>query len=139
MAANGMLTVNTTLEDFCFQVYIEVSLIQYDRVLEPKLFTGVKYFYELNEILAFPLNFKDLTPLTRLAINIFNFDSDNMDKPIASTVVELFDSKQRLRQGTWNLQLHLNKEADIKLNSETPGLTDDPTTLEINNILRSIH
>jgi len=59
--------------------------------------------------------------------------------PIASTVVDLFDSKHRLRQGTWNLQLHHNKKADTRLNSETPGLTNDTTTLEINNILRGVH
>jgi hypothetical protein len=51
----------------------------------------------------------------------------------------LFDSKRRLRQGTWNLQLHLDKAADTSLDSQTPGLTEDPTTLEINNILRGIH
>ncbi|MFO0118224.1 MAG: hypothetical protein ACK521_11635 [bacterium] len=103
------------------------------------MFTGVKYFYELKEVLTFPLKYKDLSPISRLAINIFSFDSPNMDRPIASTVVDLFDSKRRLRQGTWNLQLHLDKAADSNLNSQTPGLTDDPTTLEINNILRGIH
>jgi hypothetical protein len=54
-------------------------------------------------------------------------------------MVDLFDSKQRLRQGTWNLQLHRDKPVDTRLNSETAGLTSDPTTLEINNILRNIH
>jgi hypothetical protein len=108
-------------------------------VLEPKLFTGVKYFYELNEVLTFPLKYKDLSPISRLAIQIYNFESEDIDKPIASTVIDLFDSKQRLRQGTWNLQLHLNKTADTSLKSSTAGLTTDSTTLEINNILCAVH
>ena len=91
------------LEDFCFQVYIEVSLIQFDKVMQPKLFTGVKYSYELNEVMTFPLKFKDLAPYSRLAIEIYNLDRDEADQPIASTVIDLFDSKRRLRQGTWNL------------------------------------
>ena len=70
--------------------------------MEPKLFTGVKYAYELNEVMTFPLKFKDLAPLSRLAIEIFNLDGEE-DKPIASTVIDIFDSKRRLRQGTWNL------------------------------------
>jgi hypothetical protein len=112
-----VMPIDHTLEDFCFQVYIEVSLIQHDKVLEPKLFTGVKYFYELKEVLTFPLKYKDLSPISRLAIQIFSFDSPNMDTPIASTVVDLFDSKRRLRQGTWNLQLHRDKVVDPSLDS----------------------
>jgi len=85
------MPVEYSLDDFCFQVYIEVSLIQYDEVLEPKLFTGVKYSYELKEALTFPLKFKDLSPLARIAIEIFNLDRDDADEPIASTVIDLFD------------------------------------------------
>ena len=50
-SAPVVMPLEYSLEDFCFQVYIEVSLIQHDQVLEPKLFTGVKYFYELKEVL----------------------------------------------------------------------------------------
>ena len=31
-----------------------------------------------------------------------------IQKPVASTVIDLFDSKMRLRQGTWALLLHKN-------------------------------
>jgi hypothetical protein len=34
--------------------------------------------------------------------------------------------------------LHNEKKADITLNSQTLGLTSDPTTLELNNILRKM-
>lgn len=34
--------------------------------------------------------------------------------------------------------MYTYRNADTGLDSKTPGLTNDPTTLEINNILRSI-
>ena len=44
------------------------------------------------------------------------------ETPIASTTLDLFDKKSRLRQGTWNLKLWKNKNADLSLSTETPGL-----------------
>ena len=65
-------------------------------------------------------------------------EADDIDQPIASTVIDLFDKHKRLRQGTWNLQLHLDKFADKSLACETPGLTAHKTTVEINNKLKQI-
>jgi len=70
--------------------------------VEPRIYTGVKYGFELDEIIELPLNVCDLAPLSSIAISIFNMDSLD-ETPIASTVVDLFDSRRCLRQGTWNI------------------------------------
>jgi len=128
-----------------------VSLVINSKIQEPKLYTGVKYNYELDELMTFPLKQRDLTPQSRLAIEIFDMDKEDVeqvvdeygnykDKPIASTVFDLFDSKMRLRQGTWALLLHRDKLADIKLDSNTtsalPAGDNDAKTL--NNTLKQI-
>jgi hypothetical protein len=41
---------------------------------------------------------------------------------IASTTIDLFDEKFRLRQGTFNLYLWPKEKADISLKSKTPAL-----------------
>lgn len=64
--------------------------------MEPRIYTGVKYGFELDETIELPLNVCDLAPLSSIAISIFNMDSLN-EKPIASTVVDLFDSRRCLR------------------------------------------
>jgi Phosphoinositide 3-kinase C2 len=74
-------------------------------VIQPKIFTGVKYSFDLDDIIELPLKVCDLAPLSSLAISIFSMDRVE-ETPIASTVIDLFDSKRRLRQGTWNLMLH---------------------------------
>ena len=58
-----------------------------------------------------------------------------MEEPLASTTIDLFDSHQRLRQGTWNLQLHKDTRADTSMQSATKGLTDHETTRDLNNML----
>lgn len=111
-------------------------MIENEHKTGTKLYTGVKYTYELDHVLKFPLKIKDLSILSRLGIQIYSMEADDIDKPIASTVIDLFDKHKRLRQGTWNLQLHLDKSADKSLACETPGLTAHKTTVEINNKLK---
>jgi len=102
-SAASAMPVEYTLDDFAFQVYIEVELIQNEHEEGTKLYTGVKYSYELEDTLQFPLKIKDLSIMSRLGIQIYSMEADDIDKPIASTVVDLFDAHKRLRQGTWNL------------------------------------
>jgi len=47
------------------------------------------------------------------------------ETPIASTTLDLFDKKSRLRQGTWNLKLWKNQNADLGIDTQTPGLDFD--------------
>ena len=62
-------------------------------------------------------------------------EADDIDEPFASTTIDLFDRHQRLRQGTWNLQLHKGVQADTSLQSTTQGLTEHQTTVDLNNLL----
>lgn len=117
-----------------------------NKIVEPKLYTGVKYNFELDELLTFPLKIRDLTPTSLLAIEVFHMDRDTeegedaMEVPIASTVVDLFDCENRLRQGTWDLLLHKKLKADYKLDSNiTSGLpANDNDSKCLNNALKKI-
>jgi len=58
---------------------------------------------------------------------------------IGATTVSLFDSKLRLRQGVHSLLLHPGKQADISLNSSTPGLpAGDDVSERLNTLLSKI-
>ena len=122
-------TVEYSLEDFAFQVYVEIELFENEHKPGIKLYTGVKYSYELDDVLNFPLKIKDLPILARLGIQIYSMEADDTEKTIASTVIDLFDSHKRLRQGTWNLQLHMNKSIDRTFACNTPGLTNHASTV----------
>jgi len=104
-------------------------------VVEPKIFTGVKYSYELDDQIELPLKVCDLAPLSSLAISIYNIDRIEQE-PIASTVIDLFDAKRRLRQGTWNLMMHKHKYADTSHKCTTPALTENASCIGINKCLR---
>jgi len=47
---------------------------------------------------------------------------DPSEGALASTMIDVFDSKQRMRQGTFNLYLWQNRELDMSLECTTPGL-----------------
>lgn len=46
-SAASQLGVSYSLEDFCFQIYIEVELVHSDESKGPILFSGTLYSYEL--------------------------------------------------------------------------------------------
>ncbi len=73
------MPLDHTLDDFCFQVYVEVELILSDTQRGPKLYTGTLYGYELDQTLRFPIKIKDLSPLARLGIQIYNMEADDME------------------------------------------------------------
>ena len=50
-SAASAMAVEYTLDDFAFQVYIEVELIQNEHEEGTKLYTGIKYTYELEDVL----------------------------------------------------------------------------------------
>ena len=53
-------------------------------------------------MIEFPLRVCDLAPQTSLAISIYNMDTVD-EEPLASTVIDIFDSRRCMRQGTFNL------------------------------------
>ena len=70
--------------DFYFQVYIDVKILQNGKVLDTKIFTGVKFNHEFNEVLEIPLRVCDLAPISSLSISIYSMDQIDQ-KPLAST------------------------------------------------------
>ena len=99
--SGNRLKPEKTLDYYAFQVQITVDVVQNGKVITPKIYTGVKFYYELEEEVKLPIKICDLAPLTSLAITIYNMDSFD-EEPIASTVIDVFDQKRRLRQGTFN-------------------------------------
>ena len=85
-----------------------------------------------------PFLVSDLAPSTSIAISVFSMDRID-PLPIASTVIDLFDSNRCLRQGTWNFLLHLDQAPDISQDCKTPGLISVNNCLEINKCLRQLH
>ena len=97
-SAAAMMSLQHSLDDFCFQVYIEVELVNNDESRGPKLYTGTLYGFEMDQTLTFPLKIKDLSPLSRLGIQIYNMDAEEMEfEPFASTTIDLFDQHRRMR------------------------------------------
>lgn len=133
----SQLPLTKTLEHFAFQVYIEIDVLQNGAIYHQKIFTGVKFSYELEDTLEIPIKICDLAPLSSLAISIFDM-SRLEEEPIASTVIDLFDSKKRLRQGTWNCQLHVDKMPDLTTECLTPAITDSKTCVALNNSMQEI-
>ena len=133
------------IDEYNFNICIEISLIVNSKIVEPKLFTGVKYNYELEEMLKFPLKVRDLTPMSCIAIEIFHMDkeddgTDAMKIPVASTVINLFDRENRMREGNWALLLHKDTKADSNFGSNsTSGLpSNDDDCKKINQTLQMI-
>ena len=52
---------------------------------------------------------------------------------LASTVIDIFDQKQRMRQGTFNLYLWQNKALDMSVECSTPGLFKETPSMIDNN------
>ena len=73
-----------------------------------------------------------------IGITIYDMKRPYDESLIASSTIDLFDEKLRLRQGTFNIYLWGKKKADISLQSETPGLHKHETLKEINILLSKI-
>lgn len=59
--------------------------------------TGVITNYELNKEIEFPIRICDLTPNTHVGIIIYDMSKQREDSLLASTVLDIFDQKQRMR------------------------------------------
>lgn len=96
-------------------------------------------------MIEFPIRICDLTPNTHVAITVYDLSRLSEEGPLASTVLDIFDSKQRLRQGTMDLLLWKNTKPDMSFECLTPGLVsshDDSASLknfhEINKLLSRV-
>ena len=96
--------------------------------------TGVVTNYELNHEVEFPIRICDLTPNTHVGIIIYDMSKQHKESLLASTVIDIFDKKQRMRQGTFNLYLWQNKALDMSVECSTPGLFKETPSMIDNNL-----
>lgn len=107
------------------QVMVVAELWLNHQLFEPKMQTGVLSSYDLDHEIEFPIRVCDLTPNTHVGITIYDLSKSASEGPMASTMIDVFDSKTRMRQGTFNLFLWQKKELDMSLECSTPGLFYD--------------
>jgi hypothetical protein len=106
---------------------------------EPSYFTPLKKSFDINEKIVFPMRYCDLAIKSLVGITIYDMRRPIDTSIVASTTIDLFDEKLRLRQGTFNLFLWPASEADINIPSKTPGLYKENESLtKINTLLQSI-
>jgi hypothetical protein len=82
-----------------------VELIMNGRPFEPKFFTALKSGFEFNEKIIIPISYCDLSLVSLIGITIYDMCRPLAEGVVASTTIDLFDEKLRLRQGTLNLLL----------------------------------
>lgn len=81
-------------------------------------------------MVEFPIQVCDLTPNTHVAITIYDLGRLSSEAPLASTVIDIFDSRQSLRQGTIDLMLWKDRKADMSFDCQTPGLIESIKSLQ---------
>ena len=108
--------------------------------LAKPIITEVKSFNNLGkEIIEFPIKIRDLSILTTIGFSLYDMNKIENDGLVASTTINLFDSKRRLRQGFLNLYLWKDKERDMSFKCTTPGLPPNNEYAEkINSLLGRI-
>jgi Phosphoinositide 3-kinase C2 len=83
------------------------------RPFEPNFFTSLKKNFEIKEKIIIPIKYCDLSLVSLIGITIYDMKRPFVESVVASTTIDLFDNKHRLRQGTYNLYLWPGLEADI--------------------------
>lgn len=111
---------------FHLQIVVVAELWLNHQPFEPKMQTGVISSYEIDTEFEFPIRICDLTPNAHIGITIYDLSKQQSEGPLACTMIDLFDSKSRLRQGVHNLFLWKGKELDMSSDCMTPGLFYDP-------------
>lgn len=69
-----------------------------------------------------------------MALTFYDMSKLEDEGPLASTVIDIFDSKQRLRQGVYDLMLWKDRKPDMSFETKTPGLIDDMTDQEFEEL-----
>lgn len=94
-------------------IYLVVELLtEPDTVfLSSTTTTSIKNFNDLGqEVIEFPIKIKDLPILTSVNIKLYDMNRVKHDGLIATTSLDLYDTKKRLRQGV--VSLYLNNVSD---------------------------
>lgn len=95
------------------QYFMVVELRVNGVPVEPKFYTNLQRNFEVSEKITFPIRYCDLSQITLLGVTIYDMHRTLAQSVVASTSIDFFDKKHRLRQGVLNLQLYPGLEADI--------------------------
>lgn len=93
------------------QYFMVVELTLNGTPFEPKFYTGLQKTMDINEKVILPLRYCDLAAVSLVGITIYDMQRPVAESVVASTTIDLFDAKHRLRQGTVDLLLWPGKEA----------------------------
>jgi hypothetical protein len=74
---------------------IELSLN--NQVFEPKFYTGIQISLDIEEKIIMPVRYCDLANASLLGITVYDMKRTLDESLIASTTIDLFDEKMRLR------------------------------------------
>lgn len=112
-AANRATTAVQGIKNPSLQYFMVVELRVNGVPVEPKFYTNLQKNFEVNEKITFPIRYCDLSQVSLLGVTIYDMHRPLAQSVVASTTIDLFDRKHRLRQGVLNLQLYPGLEADI--------------------------
>lgn len=84
--------------------------------------SGLLTTLDLNMDMEFPLRICDLCPNTHVAITIWDLSKTMEQGLLGSTIIDIFDEKTRMRQGSYSLFIWKGKQADLSVECKTPGL-----------------
>ena len=87
--------------------------------------SGLLTTLDLNMDIEFPLRICDLCPNTHVAITIYDLSKSMGEGLLGSTIIDVFDEKTRMRQGSYSLFVWKGKQADLSVECKTPGLFMD--------------
>ena len=87
--------------------------------------TSVLSNYELAQVVEFPVRICDLTQNTHITITLYDLNKPFNLGPLGSSVIDIFNSKGVLRQGTFNLYIWQGKNPDMSFKQLTPGLFEE--------------
>ena len=74
-----------------------IQLSLNNKIFEPKFYTGIQSSLELSEKIIFPIRYCDLANSTLIGITIYDMNKPYAESLVASTTLDLFDEKYRLR------------------------------------------
>ena len=122
-----------------FELYFTIKLVVNGLIIEPEAITDLVLTSEFCESISIRYKYKDLTPNSVLAFNIYCMQLNKEKSLIGGTSVSLFDDNFNLLQGRHIFAIYKKQEADYKPKSKTPGRIDDPEYKELDKIVNSFN
>jgi len=114
------------------QILISAQLFVNQTAKTPEKTTKLIRKMFIEEDIELPFKISNLSYNAIIAIKIWSLSSKyDKNKPLGSTIISLFDSELKLREGKLNLLIWPNRLPDTSIDSMTPGLITDPNVDEL--------